>query len=506
MAAPGYDGAPHSNPLIPMSTALLWYRRDFRVADNPALAAALAAHDTVIPVYVHAPDEEAPWQPGAASRWWQHHSLTALSASLAALGSPLVIRAGDSLAELQALVRESGAVAVYWNRLYEPAIIARDKRIKTVLRKAGLVAESYNSALLVEPWEVKTGGGEPYRVFTPFWRNAGARAARAALPAPEALKPPAKPLRSLAIDALKLLPSIRWDDAFYSHWTPGEAGAWAQAEAFCADGAARYHDQRDLPAKASTSSLSPHLHFGEIGPVQLVHRTQRLLAERHAPGLVGNVEHFVRELGWREFAHHLLFHYPTTPDTPLYPKFAAFPWLPKADYADSLRAWQRGRTGVPIVDAGMRQLWTTGWMHNRVRMIVASFLTKNLLIPWQEGAAWFWDTLVDASLAANTLGWQWSAGCGADAAPYFRIFNPVLQSAKFDGDGVYLRRWVPEIAKLPDASLHAPWEAKPAVWLAAKFSPGQDYPKPVVSLSESRDRALAAYGRIKGSGDGASEG
>ncbi|WP_366946329.1 deoxyribodipyrimidine photo-lyase [Nevskia sp.] len=483
----------------PVSTALVWFRRDFRVADNPALIAALAGHDQVLPVYLHAPDEEAPWQPGAASRWWLHHSLTAHSARLAALGSPLVIRAGaDSLAELRKLVKETGATAVHWNRLYEPALIARDTRIKQALRDDGLDAESHNSALLVEPWEVKTGGGDPYRVFTPFWRNAGSRNVREPLAAPKRIPAPKKIPSSLGIDKLKLLPTIRWDDGFYADWTPGEAGAWTQAEAFFADGAARYKEQRDLPAQTSTSSLSPHLHFGEIGPVQLVHRTRRLVGERQVQGLTGNIEHFVRELGWREFSHHLLFHFPTTPDQPLYPKFAAFPWRAPEDYAADLHAWQRGRTGVPIVDAGMRQLWTTGWMHNRVRMIVASFLTKNLLIPWQEGARWFWDTLVDASLAQNSLGWQWSAGCGADAALYFRIFNPVLQSGKFDCAGVYLRHWVPEIARLPDASLHAPWEAKPAVWLAAKFSPGQDYPKPIVSLSESRDRALAAYARIKG--------
>ena len=486
-----------------MTTALVWFRRDFRVADHPALHHALQTHARVIPIYIHAPAEEAGWPPGAASRWWLHHSLSAHAARLAELGAPLVIRQGsDSLAELRRLIAETGATAVHWNRLYEPSIVARDKAIKAALREAGIAAESHNSALLAEPWDVKTGGGDPYRVFTPFWRNAGARAVRDPLPAPARIPAPAQLPASLPVEALKLLPTIRWDGGFYEHWTPGESGAWAQAEAFCADGAARYHDQRDLPAAASTSSLSPHLHFGEIGPVQLVQRSRQLIAENHAQGLVGNVEHFVRELGWREFSHHLLFHYPATTDQPMYDKFAAFPWRDPADYADDLRAWQRGATGVPIVDAGMRQLWHTGWMHNRVRMIVASFLTKNLLIPWQEGARWFWDTLVDASLPQNSLGWQWAAGCGADAAPYFRIFNPVLQSAKFDGEGRYLRRWVPEIAKLPDASLHAPWEAKPSVWLAAKFSPGRDYPKPIVSLSESRDRALAAYARIKGGGEG----
>ena len=482
-----------------MSTALVWFRRDFRVADNPALRAALDQHDHVLPVYVHAPDEEAPWQPGGASNWWLHHSLTALSARLAGLGTPLVIReGGSSLAVLRKLVKETGASAVYWNRLYEPVIVARDTAIKQALREDGIDAGSHNSALLVEPWEVKTGGGDPYRVFTPFWRNAGARPAREPLAAPSHIPAPVKIPASLGVDALELLPTIRWDSGFHARWTPGEAGAWQQMEAFCDDGMAHYRNERDLPAAASTSSLSPHLHFGEIGPVQLADRTRRLVGERQVTGLTGNSEHFIRELGWREFSHHLLFHFPATTDQPLMPKFSAFPWRDPEDYAADLRAWQRGMTGVPIVDAGMRELWTTGWMHNRVRMIVASFLTKNLLIPWQEGARWFWDTLVDGSLPQNTFGWQWTAGCGADAAPYFRIFNPVLQSAKFDAEGRYLRRWVPEIARLPDASLHAPWEAKPAICRAARFSLGQDYPEPIVSLSETRERALAAYGRIKG--------
>ena len=481
-----------------MTTALVWFRRDFRLADNPALDAALERHQRIVPVYVHAPDEEAPWQPGAASNWWLHRSLTAFDASLAPLGARLVIRAGDTLAELRKLVAETGAEAIYWNRLYEPALIARDTRIKQALREDGLEAESFNSALLVEPWEVKTGGGEPYRVFSPFWRNAGARAPRLLWPAPTKLPTVAKRPETLPVAALKLLPTIAWDGGFKEMWTPGEAGAWARLEAFCERAAATYRERRDEPAVDGSSGLSPHLHFGEIGPAQVAARLLRLSSEDLQPGLHANVEHYIRELGWREFAHHLLFHYPTTPDQPMYPKFAPFPWRKPADYADDLRAWQRGRTGVPIVDAGMRQLWTTGWMHNRVRMIVASFLTKNLLIPWKEGARWFWDTLVDASLANNSLGWQWSAGCGADAAPYFRIFNPVLQSAKFDTRGGYLRRWVPELARLPDASLHAPWDAKPAIWLAARFTPGQDYPKPVVDLAASRDRALAAYARIRG--------
>lgn len=488
-----------------MSTALVWFRRDLRLSDNPALHAAAQRHDHLLPVYLFAPDEEAPWAPGAASLWWLHHSLAALAESLRQRGLPLLIRRGEALTQLRALAAETGAEAVYWNRLYEPAFVARDKRVKEGLRADGLTAESGNGALLNEPWDLQTGSGDPYRVFTPFWRSASVRlqgqmqSGRAPLPAPETVTAPTKRPAGLALEALKLLPRIPWDRGFHDAWTPGEAGALARLEHFSERAAATYRERRDLPAVDATSRLSPALHFGEISPLQLVTRMQRLMAEEPAAGVHANAEWYVREVGWREFGHHLLFHFPTTPNLPLHEKFAAFPWRAPHDYAADLAAWQRGRTGIPIIDAGMRQLWHTGWMHNRVRMIVASFLTKNLLIPWQEGARWFWDTLVDASLANNTLGWQWASGCGADAAPYFRIFNPVLQSAKFDGAGAYIRRWVPELAALPDEALHAPWLEQASVFAAAGVTPGKPYPvQPIVDLAASRDRALAAYQRIKG--------
>lgn len=482
-----------------MSTALVWLRRDLRLSDQPALHAAASRHERVLSVYLHAPEEEAPWAPGGASQWWLHHSLTALGDSLAKLGSPLLIRRGPSLDGLRALAKETGASAVYWTRVYEPAAIARDKAVKEALRADGLSAESFNAALLFEPWELKTGGGEPYRVFTPFWRNAEARIDGLAppLPAPETLKAPAKTPKGLRIEELELLPTIAWDGGFYPHWQPGEAGALARLRRFAAEPLHRYKTQRDLPAVDATSALSPHLHFGELSPRTAV-AMARDAGREVGPGWLASAENFVRELGWREFSHHLLFHYPHTTDAPMYAKFAAFPWRDPTAYAVDLKAWQRGRTGIPIVDAGMRQLWTTGWMHNRVRMIVASLLTKNLLIPWQEGARWFWDTLVDASLPQNSLGWQWTAGCGADAAPYFRIFNPVLQGEKFDGDGAYTRHWVPEVAKLPDKFLHRPWEAPSDIRRAAGLGLDSVYAKPIVDLGKSRDRALAAYADIKG--------
>lgn len=472
-----------------MSTAIVWFRRDLRLADNPALDHALRAHQRVLPLYIHAPDEEAPWAPGGAARWWLHHALDALQQDLRRAGAPLLLRHGPSLEQLLALGRACGATAVYWNRLYEPALTARDQRIKQALREAGLEVESFNAALLAEPWQLKTGAGEPYRVFTPFWRAASARLPQhPPLPAPARIRPPQKLPSGAALEELELLPKIAWDSGLAAAWQPGEAGAWARLETFCDEAAAHYSEERDLPARPSTSRLSPHLHFGEISPLQAMTRLRRLAAEETRPGLLANVDHYLRELGWREFAHHLLYHYPQTPRQPLHPRFAAFPWRRPRDYAADLRAWQRGRTGVPLVDAGMRELWHTGWMHNRVRMVAASFLTKNLLIPWQEGAAWFWDTLVDADLANNTLGWQWTAGCGADAAPYFRVFNPALQSARFDAAGAYLRRWLPELAGGADTRLHAPRESGAA----------GNYPAPIVDLAASRERALQAYAQIKG--------
>ena len=473
-----------------MTTAIVWFRRDFRLTDHPALDAAYTEHAQVLPVYIHAPDEENPWQPGGANLWWLHHSLKALDESLRARGSRLLIMQGDTLTELRRLIAATGATAVHWNRLYEPALIARDKIIKEALRANGIDTQSHNGALLFEPWTLKTGAGDPYRVFTPFWRNASTQLPAAApLPAPENIASPSPPAAGLPLEALNLLPRIPWDSGFYAQWQPGEAGALRRLDLFCNEAMVDYKPKRDLPAVDGTSTLSPYLHFGEISPRQIVARA-RIEAAEDSSAQAG-ADHFIREVGWREFAHHLLFHYPTTPDAPLYvEKYGRFPWRERSDYIGDLEAWQQGRTGIPIVDAGMRQLWHTGWMHNRVRMIAASLLTKNLLIPWQEGARWFWDTLVDASLANNTLGWQWVAGCGADAAPYYRIFNPVLQSAKFDEQGVYLRRWLPELAKVPLQHLHAPWE-QPSVLSST------GYPKPIVDLAASRQRALGAYETIK---------
>jgi deoxyribodipyrimidine photo-lyase len=478
---------------------LVWFRLDLRLADNPALHEAWQTGSPVVPVFVHAPQEEGRWAPGGASRWWLHHSLGALDASLRALGSRLILRQGDTLGQLRELARDTGARAVYWNRRYEPALTSRDTRIKQALKEDGLEAKSFNSALLKEPWEILNQSGRPFQVFTPYWRQVLRDLDPShPFPQPETLATPVAWPRSDTVEDLGMLPRIPWDAAFPSHWTPGEAGATTALRHFLSSGFEGYDSLRDRPDVAGTSRLSPHLHFGEIGPRQVWHAVAALAARQGMADPRWRSSRFLTEVGWREFAHHLLHHFPHTPGEPLRPAFNGFPWEP--DPA-RLRAWQQGRTGYPIVDAGMRQLWATGWMHNRVRMIVGSFLVKNLLQPWTAGADWFWDTLVDADLASNTLGWQWVGGCGADAAPYFRIFNPVSQGLKFDPRGDYVRQWVPELRAMPDRFLHNPWEASPSERQAAGMSGPGAYPQPVVDLAASRKRALAAFQAMKNAGN-----
>ena len=474
---------------------ILWFRRDLRLDDNPALSAALSSGAPIIPVYIHAPDEEAPWQPGAASRWWLHWSLAAFDAALRARGNRLWIFNGPSLAILRQLAHETGAQAIHWNRLYDPATRERDTRIKQHLRADGLGCESHKAQVLFEPWEILNSSGQPYRVFSAFWR-ACVRSLQIESPHPPPEHIPSytgiKFNTACTLESLALLPSSNWDAGFHATWQPGETGAIARAHAFIEHGLADYGTARDRPDQLGTSRLSPHLHFGEISPRRVLHM---ILSSGGNP-TQGAAEPYVRELGWREFGYHLLHHFPQTPDAPLDERFQAFPWA--TERAETTRtAWQRGQTGIPFVDAGMRELWHTGWMHNRVRMVVASLLTKNLLLPWQSGARWFWDTLVDADLANNTLGWQWTAGCGADAAPYFRVFNPVLQGQRFDPDGAYVRHWCPELARLPDKYLQQPWTAPQNVLAAAGVRLGHDYPQPIVDLAQSRTQALAAWERIK---------
>jgi deoxyribodipyrimidine photo-lyase len=465
-----------------LSPLLVWFRQDLRLADNPALRDAIATGAPVLPVYVLDDETPGPWRIGGASHWWLHHSLAALAADLGKLGLRLILRRGRAQECLNELIAETGAAGVVWNRCYEPFAVARDKAIKSTLEARGLAARSFNANLLFEPWTVASKSGTPFRVFTPFWKAClAAEPPALPLPAPSRALAPANWPASDALDDWNLLPTKPdWAGGF-SIWNPGEAGAQARLAEFVARALDGYAGLRDRPDLEATSRLSPHLHFGEISPRQCFHA-----------GAVS--PKFLAELGWREFAHHLLFHIPDLPETALRAEFRDFPWR---DDESRLRAWQQGRTGFPIVDAGMRELWRTGWMHNRVRMVAASFLVKHLLLPWQAGQAWFWDTLVDADLASNSASWQWVAGCGADAAPYFRVFNPMLQGAKFDPDGAYVRRFVPELAALPNEYLHAPWQAPADVLRRAGVALGATYPKPIVDHGEARVRALAAFRSLK---------
>jgi deoxyribodipyrimidine photo-lyase len=459
--------------------ALVWFDRDLRLADNAALRNAAATGSPILPVFVWSPEEEAPWAPGGASRWWLHQSLEQLEGALAARNSRLILRRGPAAESLLSIAAETGAASVFWNRRYEPAALARDRRVERALGTAGISSEICPGNVLFEPGTVLNGSGKPFQVFTAFW------SACLGLPAPnEPCAPPAHlraPLHwpsSLVLSDLRLEPEIDWAGGLRETWKPGEAGASRQLKEFLHRAINSYAGDRDRPDRRGTSRLSPYLHFGEISARQIWHAVRRA---RRAGG-----EAFLRELAWREFSYHLLFHFPRTAQEPLRPEFRHFRWRVEER---ALQAWTRGQTGYPLVDAGMRELWHTGWMHNRVRMLAASFLVKHLLIPWQEGAAWFWDTLVDADLANNTMGWQWTAGCGADAAPYFRIFNPVLQGEKFDPEGAYIRRWVPELASLPAAWIHQPWRA-----LAGS---AKDYPRPIVEHQAARKRALAALASMR---------
>jgi deoxyribodipyrimidine photo-lyase len=480
-----------------MSAALIWFRRDLRLADNPAWQALIDEGYAPIPVYIHE-EPDADWPLGEASAWWLHYSLISLQQSLRKHGSDLLIFQGNPESLLPTLLQQASTGRLAWNRCYEPAYTARDARIQRTLERDGYHISCHSAALLREPRELLKKDGTPYRVFTPFWKKLHSIGPGRTVITTHA-QPPAfdagRFTGSLSVESLKLLPAVNWDKAFYAHWQPGEEGAWKALLGFHDDKLLDYPVRRDIPSCNGTSRLSAHLHFGEISPLQIWDTLSSLAATTTACGSITATESWLRQLAWREFSHHLLYHFPSSPLESMDTRFNVFPW--KCNYKNELQRWQRGQTGIPLVDAGMRELWTTGYMHNRVRMIVASFLIKNLLIPWQEGARWFWNTLVDADLANNTMGWQWCAGCGADAAPFFRIFNPVLQGEKFDKEGRYIRRWIPELARLENRYLHKPWAADPSVLAAAGIVPGKDYPEPVVDLPDSRRRALSAWDQVR---------
>ena len=462
---------------------IVWFRRDLRVRDQLALKAAAETGRPVVPLYVR--DAARAWAPGDASKWWLAGSLAALAGDLEDLGAKLVLRRGPAVETVMDVAREIGAGAVYLTRHHEPAEAADEAALHAALTAEDRECRRFGGGLLFEPETLLTKAGGPFKVFTPFYRAALAKGGiKAAEAAPERLAAPATWPPGDRLSSWDLTPTgPDWAGGLRDSWTPGAAAALARFEAFLAGGAAAYKGERDLPDIDGTSALSPHLHFGEVSPRQ-VWQAANFAADAH-PEARSGIEAFLRELVWREFCHALLHHWPQVPERAFNPLFDAFPWR---DDVDALACWQRGETGYPIVDAGMRQLWHTGWMHNRVRMIVASFLTKHLLLDWRLGQAWFWDTLVDADLANNAAGWQWVAGSGADAAPYFRVFNPILQGEKFDPAGDYVRKWVPELRDLPAKVIHAPWQAGAEV-------PG--YPAPMVDHKAARERALLAYKSLK---------
>ncbi len=477
-------------------TVLVWFRRDLRIEDNPALFEA-AKRGSVLPVYILESGAQAAAVPsiGGAGRWWLHHSLAALKSALPGL----ILMQGDPRRLVPELARRSGAEAVFWNRRYEPQAIACDRDVKAALREQGLEARSFNASLLVEPWEMETKSGGPFKVYSPFWKALRQRSVMLPHPAPGRVEL-AGYNEGESLADLKLLPEApNWAKGWERLWQPGEAGARQRLRKFLDQGLRGYGDLRDRPDLQKVSRLSPHLHFGEISPRQVWHATMDRSAAEDS--LAGDAMKFLSEVAWREFSHHLLYHFPDLSSRNWRPAFDAYPWR---DSPADLECWQRGRTGYPLVDAGMRELWQTGYMHNRVRMIAASFLVKHLRLHWRHGEAWFRDTLVDADLANNAASWQWVAGSGADAAPYFRIFNPVTQAERFDPDGRYIRRWVPELAGLETKHLFAPFNAPEEDLSRAGVKLGATYPRPLVDHARARQAALDGYEAVRRAGQNAS--
>lgn len=467
-----------------MTIAIVWFRQDLRLDDNPAFIEACASHDHVIPMYINDPKHSLL---GEAQAWWLHHSLKALTQSLEGQGLSLVLRKGNPMDILLACVSDHAISAVYWNRCYEPQVIERDKAIKAALIDKGLEVKSFNGNLIHEPWTIKNKQGEFFKVFTPYWKHC---LSMMSVPSLQRLDRQPKPfmLPSDELDDWALLPRLDWAQRFHEDWSPGEEGAHQKLAHFMAHHLKGYKKNRDFPIQQATSRLSPHLHFGEISPWTILRGIETAKLELNAD--FASIEHFLSELGWREFSTYLLYHFPALPQEAFKPAFNQFPW---ENQPEQLRRWQKGLTGYPLVDAGMRELWATGYMHNRVRMIVASFLTKDLFIDWRLGADWFLNTLLDADLANNSASWQWVAGSGADAAPYFRVFNPVLQSQRFDPDGAYIRQWVPELSPLSAEDIHAPWEHQGSEWI---YSSTQ-YPRPMVDHHAARLRALSYYNELR---------
>ena len=473
----------------PSCPVILWLRKDLRIDDNAALAAATDTGAPVLPVYIREPEHHGTGPLGAAQSWWLHHSLRELSGRLATLGSPLILRSGDAAVVLDALLEETGAQSVFWNRRYDPKGIAIDSPLKQSLVARGITVKSFAGQLMHEPSRLLTGSGTPYRVYTPFWRAFdGAGDPPSPVRAPARIPAPEQNVESEALDDWNLTPTKPdWAATFREVFTPGEMAAQNRLEAFLKNGLDRYDKGRDFPAGHATSLLSPHLAMGEISPARIWHATIGLSDKVGEDNLI----RFRKELVWREFSYHLLFHFPDLATRNWNDRFDSFAW---GENETLFTLWTKGQTGYPIVDAGMSELWRHGTMHNRVRMIVASFLIKDLLIDWRRGEEWFRDTLLDADPASNPASWQWVAGSGADASPWFRIFNPTLQGEKFDPKGDYVRRFVPELANLDAKYIHRPFEAPLAELARAGIILGKTYPRPIVDHAQARQKALDAYG------------
>ena len=472
-----------------MSTALVWLRNDLRLADNPALSAACRDHDRVVALYIH--ETDAALRPmGAAARWWLNRSLADLNERFAEIGIQMKVETGIASEAIGKAAEAAGADAVCWNRRYGQAERVLDTGIKSALRAGGIDVQSHPGNVLIEPWLIQTGQGKPYSVFTPFWKTLRAMDIAQPLPAP---KPGAARTGHGRVDDDYRAP--RWSKKLEQYWSVGEQAAAERLREFLDEKVADYPEGRDFPVRDVTSRLSPHLRFGEISARQIWHAAQAF-AHAH-PARASAVDKFLSELAWRDFSYHQLYHRRDIAEVPMQAKFSGLKWRHAPAQVD---AWRKGLTGIPIIDAGMRELWETGYMHNRVRMLVASFLAKNLLIDWREGERWFWDCLVDADEANNPASWQWVAGSGLDAAPYFRIFNPVTQGERFDGAGDYVRQWVPELARLPAKHIHAPSEAPEGELKKAGIVLGKTYPRPIVDLKATRQRALDAFAALDTTG------
>ena len=464
---------------------ILWFRKDLRLIDNPALVEA-NLNAEIIPIFILDDTNPKENKMGAASRVWLYHSLKSLNISMQ---KKINFYSGDPVKIISELINNYNINGVYWNRCYEPWEIRRDKKIKDLLKIKKVKAKSFNGSLIREPWEVLKEDQTPYKVFTALYKKAylNSDIEVEVINEPTKINYSTKIFSSNTLDTLKLLPNLSWVDNIIKHWQVGEKNAHLKMTEFFKKGIDDYKEGRNFPFKKNVSRLSPHIHFGEISPKQLWVKAKSITSNK-------NTEHFVSEICWREFSYYLLYHFPNLPKDNLQKKFNNFPWKDNNYYFDS---WKKGKTGYPIIDAGMRELYETGYMHNRVRMIVASFLVKNLLIHWHKGERWFWDCLFDADLANNSASWQWVAGSGADAAPYFRIFNPVTQGIKFDVDGQYTKQYVPELKDMPNKYLFSPWEAPDDVLNKANVVLGGNYPKPIIDIKESREKALYSFSLIK---------